>query len=567
MADSEGFALEFNRYYDCEELTYTLKELAAAYPGLATLQSIGKSFRGRDVWLLEVTNKANGEPGTKPGYYIDAVTHAEEVSGSLVALYTAWYLLTQYGTDEMVTRLLDWQTFYIVPVVNPDGMEICLKDAFYEWIGNGRYRPGEDQVGEGLHYADVNGDGIIVDMRIRDEKGEWKVSDKDARIMVHREPYEYGGEYYRLLPEGYVDAFDGAEIPIPRPMDGNLNRNYPYRWGPENEQYGAGEYPLSEPEILAVTQFILAHQNIVGALNYHTNAGAILLPFETGEGGMPFEDQAVFRRLGDMGAETTGYGLIADEKDFNLPNVPRRLGTSGGLLYVQLGVLAVVTELWDVYTESGIQKDWFFPIRPLSEEESLKLLKWSDEQLDGEGYVDWTPFEHPQLGEVEIGGWRRLFMFRNPPGRRLKEMCHKNALFTLRHALMAPRLHVLDVTITPLANDLFRVEAVIENLGYLPTHVTRQAINAEAVSPVVAELRLEEGVELVAGKGQVELGHLAGRSERAMNYSRFIDWHACARKAEWVVRLRDGDLADIEVQAISQRAGRDAKRLSLRRGG
>ena len=416
-----------------------------------------------------------------------------------------------------------------------------------------------------MHYADVNGDGVIVDMRIKDDKDEWKVSEADPRIMVHREPYEYGGEYYRLLPEGHIEDFDGVEISIPRPQDGNLNRNYPYKWGPENEQYGAGEHPLSEPEIMAVVRFVMDHPNIAGALNYHTNAGAVLLPFESGEGGMPFEDQAVFRQVGEIGAKTTGYGLIADEDDFNIPNVPPRLGTSGGFLYVQRGIVALVTELWDVYQEAGIEKDWLFPIRPLSEKENLKLLKWNDEQLNGEGFVPWTPFEHPQLGEVEIGGWKRLFMFRNPPAHKLEEMCHKNTLFSLKHAMMTPRVQIADVTITPLADGVIKVEVVVENVGYLPTNVTKQAINAEVALPVVVEVKLGDGVELVAGKEKVELGHLAGRSERTMKYSRFIDWHASAKKAEWVVQLGDVGSAEIEVQAISQRGGWDSRHLVLSR--
>jgi murein tripeptide amidase MpaA len=555
--------MEFDRYYDAAQTEAALKGLADAYPELASLHNIGTSLQGRGLWLIEITNKATGDPGDKPGYYIDGVTHAEEVSGAVVSLYTAWYLLSHYGQEEMVTRLLDWQTFYILPVVNPDGMEIALKDTYHEWIGNGRYMPGEDQFGPGLHYADVNGDGFVSDMRIRDDRGEWKISEQDPRILVHRELWEHGGEYYRLLPEGEIEDFEGVDALVPQPQDGNLNRNYPYAWGPENEQYGAGEHPLSEPEIMAITRFVLDHPNIHGAVNYHTNAGVILLPFEVPPGGTPYEDTVVFKRIGEMGAETTGYGLLADEKDFNIPNVPRRLGTSGGFLYVQRGIMGIVTELWDVYAEAGIEKDWFFPIQPLDEEESLKLLKWSDEQLDGEGFMDWTPFEHPQLGPVELGGWKRLFMFRNPPAHHLPDMCHKNMMFTLKHALTAPRLNISGVEITKVDADLYKVEAIVENLGYLPTYVSRRAIDAKVVTPVTAELVLDDGVELVAGKLQQDLDHLSGRSERGMQYSRFINWHKASKKAEWVVRVRNGGSAEITVKALSQRAGQDARTVNL----
>ena len=53
--------------------------------------------------------------------------------------------------------------------------------------------------------------------------------------------------------------------------------------------------------------------------------------------------------------------------------------------------------------------DWFRE-HPL--EDDLKLLRWSDEQLAGKGYIDWYPFEHPQLGPVEIGGWNDFYAFR-----------------------------------------------------------------------------------------------------------------------------------------------------------
>jgi len=562
MNDKDVFDIDFGRYYDYAELTEHLKGLAEAYPDLTTLHNIGQSYRGRDIWLMEITNQqVGGTPDEKPGYYLDAITHPEEVSGSMVALYTIWYLLTNYGKDDAVTRLLDWQTVYVLPVLNPDGLEICLHDPYYEWHGNARYLPGEEQEGAGLHYADMNDDDIIVDMRIPDENGEWKVSEKDPRLLVQREPYEYGGEYYRRLPEGYIEDFDGVEIPIPRPRDGNLNRNYPYNWGPESEQYGAGEYPLSEPAIEAVVKFILGHPNIAGAINFHTNAGAILLPFNKGAK-MPFEDQTVFKRIGKIGADATGYGLIADEKQFNMPNAKPRRGTASGFLYTQLGIICSVVELWDVYKESGIEKDWFYQHRPLTEEQKLKLLKWSDEELEGEGFMDWTPFEHPQLGPVEIGGWKRLFMFRNPPGHRLEEMCHKNAMFVIKHALCAPQLRVSEASLVQLADDVFKVEAVIENQGYLPTNVTKRAVDADVVEPVQAEIELSDGLELVSGRQKVEVGHLAGRAERAMKYSRFIDWHPTGKKVEWVVRLQDGQSSgEVKVRATSQRAGRDVREL------
>jgi len=532
------------RYYKYEELKSTVQGWAIEYPDLANVYSIGKSHQGRDLWMIEITGKDGRSGDQKPGYYIDANTHAEEITGTTVALHIAWTLLSKYGEDEHITKLLDRVTFYILPRVDPDGAEIVLTKPFYEYIGNGRYLPGDEQVGPGLHYADINGDGIIVDMRIKDENGEWKVSKEDPRLMIQREPCEFGGEYYRIIPEGIIEEFDGAEIRIPRPRDGNLNRQYPYGWGPEGEEYGSGEYPLSEPEIAAVVRFHTAHSNIAGAINYHTNAGVILPPTHIAGKPMPFPDTLLIERRPDR--------------------LHPRLGTATDYLYGQLGIIAYTVELWDVHKAAGISKEWFFPLRELSEEDNLKLLKWNDEQLGGEGFMPWTPFEHPQLGHVEIGGWRRLFMFRNPPaGEILGDLCQKNAIFALEHASVSPSVGIEDLRATAIEKDVVKIEAVVVNEGFLPTYLTRRALDVGAARPTIVTLETTEDIEIVSGKQRVELGYLEGRSERSQKYSRFRDWGTPRRKVEWVLRVGNKKNARVNVRVVSQKGGESEQELLL----
>jgi hypothetical protein len=142
-------------------------------------------------------------------------------------------------------------------------------------------------------------------------------------------------------------------------------------------------------------------------------------------------------------------------------------------------------------------------------------------------------------------------------------MCHKNMMFTLQHALTAPRLNISEAKTTKVSDRLYKIEAIVENLGYLPTYVTRRAVDAKVVTPVTAELALGEGAELVSGKRQQDLDHLSGRSERGMNYSRFIDWHKASKKVEWVVRVKGDDPAEVTVKVLSQRAGQDARTVIL----
>ena len=549
--------LQFDHYLTYAQLTELLQDLAAAYPDFVRLHAIGASHRGRTVWLLEVSNWATGDGAAKPGYYIDANIHAEEICGTSVAIYTAWTLLRDYGHDPLVTRLLDEQVFYIVPRVNPDGAEIVQTTPFYEWIGNGRYLPGEEQSGAGLHYADVDGDGLIVDMRIRDDAGEWKVSEQDPRLMLPRAPDEMGGVYYRVVPEGMLVDWDGGDFAVPRPQDGNLNRNYPSNWVPESQQYGSGEHPLSEPEIAAVVRWILDHPNIAGMQCYHSHSGVILRPWLTfPDSHFLGEDKLLYQEIGAMGVAETGYPLISVYEDFTPDKSLKRYGSSSDWSFGALGIPTFSTELWDVFKAAGIEREDFYPLRNFAEADWLKLLRWQDEALGGAGFLPWTPFAHPQMGPVEIGGWRRMFTFRNPPPARYPaEMARANCRFTLRHAACAPQLRLRDLSVTPVGVDLWQVRAVVDNTGFLATNLSAQAVAMHEAKPVVAELVGPPNMRFVQGAARTEVGHLAGRMQRHTSYSRFYDWPLSAHALQWIVRLPAGEAAELTLRAGCPRAG------------
>ena len=69
-------AIEFNRYYKYEEMTALLEAYAAETPDLVTLESMGKSYEGREIWVLTLTNKATGPHSEKPALWIDGNIHA-----------------------------------------------------------------------------------------------------------------------------------------------------------------------------------------------------------------------------------------------------------------------------------------------------------------------------------------------------------------------------------------------------------------------------------------------------------------------------------------------------------
>ncbi len=261
--------MQFNRYYRYDEMTAFLQSWAAAHSKICQLDSLGQSYEGRDIWILTLTNFATGPALEKPALWVDANIHAMEVSGSTAALHLAQKLLTGYGSDERITYALDTRAFYIVPRLNPDGAEWALADTPRYIRSSTRPWPRMDKL-DGLHEEDVDGDGRILQMRLKDGNGRWKIHPDDPRLMIPRDPDEApGGDFYRIFTEGHIQNFDGVTITMAPALQGlDLNRQFPVFWEPKER--GAGNYPGSEPEPQAAMRWIADHPNITGSVSYHT---------------------------------------------------------------------------------------------------------------------------------------------------------------------------------------------------------------------------------------------------------------------------------------------------------
>jgi hypothetical protein len=278
-------------------------------------------------------------------------------------------------------------------------------------------------------------------------------------------------------------------------------------------------------------------------------------------------DQRLYQVLGQMGTEETGYPLISVYEEFTPDKSLKRYGSSIDWAFGALGIPIFSTELWDVFRAAGIQRDDYYPLRPFSEEEQVKLLQWQDEALGGDGFMPWTPFEHPQLGLVEIGGWKRLYTFRNPPpARYLEEMARANTRFTLRHAAAAPRLRLRDLHADFVGDELLQISVVVENVGFLPTNLSAQAIAMHEARPVTLRLEGLPTDAFVQGAPQQDADHLAGRLQRDVAYSRFYDWPQAAHAARWLLRVPP-EGATLTLRAGCPRAGTVEARISISTGG
>ncbi|GAC1395536.1 MAG: M14 family metallopeptidase [Thermoanaerobaculia bacterium] len=549
--------LPFDHILRYEDLKALLRAWEQARPNLVELESIGTTPKGRPIWFLTLTNKKSGPALEKPALVVDGNMHATEWGGGVAALHFVWKLLDGYGTDERITRLLDSRTVFVLPRMTPDGVEATLEQ--------GRFirsveRPYPTQVVQsGIHPSDVDGDGRTVFMRFHDPNGPWKSYSGDPRLLVPRAPDETGGDYWRVLPEGMIEGYNGATIADPAPHEPlDLGANFPADLGTAPPSKTAGPYPTSEPEVAAYVAAIARRPNIVAHVTCHTFGGLVLTPpVNVGEQ-VPPSDRHTYETLSAKAAALTGYRAMS-YLDLRSEGRESYIPSAFGWLYNRRGILSFITELWNPLHAAGISLEnttesaWLFGYHPVEDE--LKLLRWSDKELGGDGFVAWHKFNHPQLGAVEIGGFDLIRYWYNIPFDRLQKEVAPHTEWLIYLGLSTPRLSVRSFSAESVGQNLWRVRLVVENSGWLPTNGSQQAVDQQVVGAVVAELTVPAGAHVIEGDPRQSLGQLDGRSGQRSTatwwgYSAGTPDRAVA---DWIVAAPAGTA--LSVKASHERAG------------
>ena len=479
--------IRWDRYYDSDELVVLMNRMRDAWPKFVTMRSIGKSYEGRDLWILIVNNPDTGADGQKPGFWTDANIHGNEVQGGEANLYLVWYLMENYARVDRVRDIVDRVTFYVLPTVNVDGRAAWFREANNPSSQRAPRKPHDDDL-DGLVDEDgpddLDGDGEFTQMRkhVALGEGDWRESEKYPGLMEHVGPGEKG-DWLMLGSEGIDNDGDGR-INEDGPGYYDMNRNWPSGWNPSFLQGGAGEYPLSHPETRAIAEFVLAHPNIAGVQAFH-NAGGMILrgPGVAEYGEYPPQDVAVYDRIGRDGEFILPfYRYMVIHKDL--------YPVSGGFVnwtYEGLGIFSFTNEMW---TDARMMQDRG---RNLSREEQEK---WNQLLLFGDGRTPWTKVQHPLYGEIEVGGPRK-FTGRVPPPWLLEEELHRNAAFVANHAFELPIIVLEDLVVRPAPGGTHYVDVTVRNLHVIPT---RSALAAAHQLGRADTLHLEgPGIQVLAG--------------------------------------------------------------------
>jgi len=457
--------LRFDRYYNYDEVIEALKALHSSFPKLTQLEVIGKSEEGRAIYALTINNSETGDVLSKPGVYVDGNIHGNEVQAGEVCLYYANMLLTKYGKNKKITKAVDKNAHYIVPVVNVDGRYHFFADGNTPHSNRGLRVPKDDDH-DGLFDEDptddLDGDGSICQMRIKDPHGMYKLDPEDKRLMVRVKPGKKG-EYSILGMEGIDNDGDGR---INEDGEGYLdpNRNWGYNWMPNYVQRGAGNFPMSGTGIKAVNDFMTAHPNIIIGFAFH-NAGGMWLrvPAEKSTE-IPSSDVAAYDVIGKEAIKITPGYVYMPAYDL----YPTYGDSDSHMFFIQ-GAYSFVGELFmrsqeSYTTKKSVKKedDMESIMGNTRTERSREQLKFNDNVALGELYKEWKPFKHPVYGDIEIGGWVKMSS-RLPHPFMLPELVHRNASVVLLSDTQTPELTIEVFETKKIGRNLTQVRVRIEN--------------------------------------------------------------------------------------------------------
>jgi hypothetical protein len=651
-----------NTYHSPAEVNAQLLAWNNEFPRLSKVIDIGKSAGNKELLVLRIAAEGSVAPDSRPGIFVSADSEGAHLVGTEAALMLIHKLLTGYSVDEKIKDLLEKRTVYVAPLLNPDAAQSYFDEV--RWEHNTDAKPMDDDTDGKLDEDgpdDLNKDGLITQMRVKDPEGKWMADQNEPRLMKLADPKKGEKGLYKIYTEGLDNDQDGEYNEDP--LGGiEVNRNFPHDF--EYNVKSAGLWPSSAPETIALLEFLTSRDNVALVLNF-SSENTILNLQQTGRAmaagdkfkvperfasflGLDPEKEYTMQELIDiLKGMNIGGGIEIDEslvamilglgpamtidnqdmpyieaiqKEYKdalkeaklegLEKGPKGVGKGSfvAYCYFQYGVPVFSTDLWKVpepkkepakdaltvdklkamsseeflalsdetvesflkeqgapenfkaemvkkLVESGkvtpdkmaemIEKMPKKPAVKEGEHPEAYILKWADTALQGKGYVDWTPYHHPTLGEVEIGGFAP-FVKTTPPPAEMKDTISFHADFYIGLMERLPELRIKKTEVEPLGDSTYKVTVYFTNEGWFPTS-TAQGRRARMAWPIRVELQGPENLTLFSGRKVETIPFIGGSGD--------------TRKVEWIIQETKG--SRLTVTAKSPRLGAVATSIVL----
>ena len=535
-------------------LTAAIEGLCARYPTSMVVSSIGNSAGRRTIPLLTLSANPS-TAGDRPAILMLAGMDGPRWSGTEAVLIAAEAIARDHAD------MLRAVTVYVIPRGNPDAAEGFSTDPRRDYSGDGVVHDNDrDGVREEDRPRDLNGDGLITQIRASANSTPWKapslVADA-AELRLLRAPDAKLGEVpvYAVWTEGIDTDGDGR---IAEDWLGGIDpeRNFPHRW-PEFEDE-AGSYPLIAPESKAIADFVMSHPTLFAAFVLGRHDTVINVPDGKARtpGGMPVmldeADIATYGELAKSWRDLSGQKR-ADARDSG--------GSFVAWMNAQRGVPTFASTLWgrpDVpaateaskpadatNTEKAADKKADKKDAPKpADAEAAAWLEYSDRVCNGAGFVPWTRIDHPQLRNVEVGGWVPGFR-ENPPIAQVPALGEACAKFIAAIADARPKIAISEPTVLAVGPSLWRIETRLTNTGRLPS--VMRGGRADLVTPAHV-------IRLSAPMDRIQAGN-------RNDIIRGID-AGSARVYAWLVNVPPGE--EVAVELLYN--GKSAQRWAFRDG-
>jgi hypothetical protein len=610
------------KYHTNSEVQQILAKLQSGNPSAVKIHDLTTSPGGESVQVLEIGANLKDVPAI----FVGANFEGNVPLSTEGALYLAKMLLD----SAQYTKNLKW---YILPNPNPDAAKGYFAKAKYERVVNDfAINNDADEATNEDGFDDLNGDGFITQMRVKDPEGKMIASKADPRIMVSADASKGERGEYKIYVEGIDNDGDGQYN-----EDGeggiNVGIGFPHLFPRDKKE--AGLWSGQTPEVYNLMRFIYDRQEIVMAYTLGSSDFCIAPPKGGRKGGANLQSikiPARYARMFDVdpnqtfsmdeviemlksrvpaGMEVTpsmvagmlglgaavnpleddlkfytkfseDYKKYLESKKFNTErlNAPGDKDGSFELwAYYHLGVPSFSMNLFTIpkvkeekktdseivslddvekmsteeFTAMGEEKIAAFlkannaPDRftansviemmksgrftpkqiagmmksaPKKEKEGelgekdKALLAYADKTLEGKGFAPWQKYNHPELGEVEIGGYVP-YLESTPKPEMIDSLLGAQLPWLLQLTTKLPQIGIASEKITEMGGNVYKVELYIENKGYLPYPIAMGQRNNQPAPVIIV---LDGEMQILEGIKRTPLGAIGGNSVKKLTW-------------------------------------------------
>ena len=656
ISPGQQTTLNYSKYHQPDEINASLVRLAKQYGQVTRMHDLALSPGKRKLVILEIGNEVNSVDKKLPAVFVAGNMEGIVPISSEAAVYLADLILSDKS-------YFDGLTWYIMPCGNPDAaMHYFNRPLVRDARNDLQHNDDMDEFTDEDGWNDLNGDGWITQMRVKDPEGIWVPVESDPRLM-RKADYSKGEKgIYKLYDEGIDDDRDG-KFYEDGPGGVNVGINFPHLF--KHFTATGGLWAGSVDESYELMKFISDHPEIAMTFTLGSTNFCLVPPKGGRTGSVDLNRIKIPKRFAEMfDAEPDKFYSISEIIEMVKPMVPEGFEVTESVVAGFLGLGAVVNpmkedlifyedfsekykkylkekgtevdrfdpepakdgsfELWSYYhlglptfsmdfwtlpkakekeeEKNGLTSD---QLKEMSDEEFIAvdkekvaaylkeagapkqfqaemvinmvkegkmtpakiaemadkmkenkkpeegkpdpkmkaLVTYSDGVIDGKGYVNWSPYNHPTLGEVEIGG-PVPFTDNTPPAAMIDSLLNLQVPWIFEIVKNLPDLKILKTELKPQGAGIYELKVWVENKSFIPIPTAMGKRN-QRPAPVLILLSGKD-FELLSGKNRTTISDLPGLKNK---------------KLTWLIKSEKGNVINIELKAVNARG--DMKQIKI----